>query len=387
MGFDRCGSLPRCGAPRSRRPRSARSNRSRSTRRSARRTRHRARAAARRTARRRARRRRACAARARARAPVPARHRDGTASTETSSRLAHARHSPSLAGRRRSLGQFGCIRCHCSGAARISASNSWASTWVIRATSSRNRPSRATGTGGRTCAAMVAARSKVDRRRQQRRPCPQGERRRAARQRRALAEELHVDAVAGQIAVAQQADDAVVAQRLQHARPTHRDRAGRRRARARGAGRRTTRTAPAARSAPRPRACDGPCSAIHAAAYSHPPRCGRARITPLPARSPCSMCSYPSIVKCDGTSPSRTVAREPQQLEPVARVRVERAGDGGAGVEPRRVRGTALVPRDEWRGDPAWTNARPCPRRPPGARRREGATSRRSQPRRGSSRW
>ena len=44
--------------------------------------------------------------------------------------------------RSRSRGQFGCIRCHCSGAMRISSSKRRASSWVIRATSSRRRPSR-----------------------------------------------------------------------------------------------------------------------------------------------------------------------------------------------------------------------------------------------------
>ena len=66
--------------------------------------------------------------------------RDATANKATSSRPARRHpldtHSPLPS---RSLGQFGCNRCHCSGAARISSSSSCASAWVIRAMSSRNR--------------------------------------------------------------------------------------------------------------------------------------------------------------------------------------------------------------------------------------------------------
>ena len=143
--------------------------------------------------RRRARRRRACAARARARAPDPARRRDATASTATSSRLCTTL-TPSPDSR--SLGQFGCSRCHCSGAARISSSSSCASSWVIRAMSSRRRPIRCDRERRPHHAEVVAAgresrpRPAATSRRAQR------ERRRTAGQRGALAEELDLDPVA-----------------------------------------------------------------------------------------------------------------------------------------------------------------------------------------------
>ena len=50
----------------------------------------------------------------------------------------------------RSLGQFGCNKCHCCGAARIRNSSSNASCWVMRAMSSRRRPDRSTSNAGRT---------------------------------------------------------------------------------------------------------------------------------------------------------------------------------------------------------------------------------------------
>lgn len=49
-----------------------------------------------------------------------------------------------------SLGQLGCMRCHCSGALLMRRSSSPASTAVPRATSSRNRPRRTKGMGSPT---------------------------------------------------------------------------------------------------------------------------------------------------------------------------------------------------------------------------------------------
>ena len=52
------------------------------------------------------------------------------------------------ATRIRSLGQLGCMRCQCSGSARMSSSKRCARSWVTRVTSSRIRPRRSVGTGG-----------------------------------------------------------------------------------------------------------------------------------------------------------------------------------------------------------------------------------------------
>ncbi len=49
----------------------------------------------------------------------------------------------------RSLGQLGCMRCHCDGAMRMSCSMAVARSWVTRATSSRRRPWRVVSSGGR----------------------------------------------------------------------------------------------------------------------------------------------------------------------------------------------------------------------------------------------
>src|ERR1700733_9395952 len=47
-----------------------------------------------------------------------------------------------------SLGQLGCIRCHCVGAREMSVSSSAASRCVPAATSWRNRPRRGSARGG-----------------------------------------------------------------------------------------------------------------------------------------------------------------------------------------------------------------------------------------------
>ena len=101
----------------------------------------------------------------------------------------------------------GC-RCHCSGAMRMSSSKRRASSWVIRVTSSRRRPSRSTGSGG-PIRRGAARRGGSTRRRAPAAPRSAG---RAspgpAGQRGALAEELDLDAVAGEVAIGQQAHDA-----------------------------------------------------------------------------------------------------------------------------------------------------------------------------------
>ena len=98
------------------------------------------------------------------------------------------------------------IRCHCSGARRISSSSSWARSWVTRVTSSRSRPCRSVSRGGLTYAVAPVA-LEVDRGRQERRPGSQGQKGGPARQRGPLAEELDLDAGAREVTVAQEAHD------------------------------------------------------------------------------------------------------------------------------------------------------------------------------------
>ena len=211
----------------------------------------------------------------------------------------HARH--------RSLGQFGCIRCHCSGAARIRISSSCASAWVIRAMSSRNRPNRRTGTGGRTFRDgrdPVESRPRPEAtshrcagRASRGRPAASCARRRTRPRRRRRSD----------VAVTSRQTMRLSRSACSTA-PDARDRAGRLRCRLARAARRTSRAARAARSARRPRAADGPCTPS-----SRPPTPSRRGAAArgsrrLPTREPGSMCSYPSIVQCDGTSPARTSA-------------------------------------------------------------------------------
>ena len=340
-----CATPPRVRRGRAVRARSARPNRSSSTRRSGRRRRHRARAAGRRTARRCARRRRAGAVRARARAPGPARHRGGTSEYGRRHHDPHA--SLSLRSHSRSLGQFGCSRCHCSGAARISASNSWASTCVMRATSSRNRPSRCDRDRRPHDRVVVAAGTKVDRGRAAASPRCAGRgwrgrpaascarrRTRPRRRRRSRSRSLSRHTM-----------------RLSRSAWSTRGRDARARA-----GRRRGRThsrcadeplvaAPAARSVRRPRACDGPGRAIHAAAYSQPPRCGRARITPLPRVEPFEDVLVAVDREVVGDLAATDVGRQAQHLEPVAR-RTNRTTPATASRLARDPLGAALVPAD-----------------------------------------
>ena len=108
-----------------------------------------------------------------------------------------------------SEGQLGCIRCHWSGARRMSTSSSWARSWVMRATSSRSLPCALDGER-RAHEAEVAGAVEVDGGRQERRAGAEGEGGRTAGQRGPLAEELDLHPVAGQVAVAEQAEDVVV---------------------------------------------------------------------------------------------------------------------------------------------------------------------------------
>ena len=209
---------------------------------------------------------RAGAARPRCRAPGPARRRRPRASTGRSSATRRARSRPGSpvarvrCGRRhealslaRSLGQFGCIRSHCSGAARISSSKRDASR-LRHALDIVAEPAGTTRVEGRAGSVRGARREEEDTSgRQERGTGAQRERGRTAGHRRGLAEEVDVDAVAAEVAVADQADHAVRPQRPQHGAPgvvgpSATTSIPRRRARAR----RTTRTARAARRA-RPR--------------------------------------------------------------------------------------------------------------------------------------
>ena len=91
-----------------------------------------------------------------------------------------------------------------------------------------------------------------------------------------------------------------------------------------------------------------PRPASHAAAKSKPPRCGSARITPLPASIASAMCSQPIGVEA-GLHRDARVARQAEQLEPVAAVRRERVGHRA--VERAALRASAggalEVARDE----------------------------------------
>ena len=119
-----------------------------------------------------------------------------------------------------SLGQFGWNRCHCSGARRMRCSSSSARYWVTRATSSRSEPAARRGVGGRTTPRwpLTVARE-VHGDGQDRGAGAQSERRRPGGQRRALAEELDLDAAPADVAVGEQADDLVLLQRLQRRPP------------------------------------------------------------------------------------------------------------------------------------------------------------------------
>ena len=102
--------------------------------------------------------------------------------------------------------------CQSVGCAAMSTANASASACVTAGTWSRSRPS-GIGTGGLIACAQpfgvnqVAAGSSAA-------PVRRGEERGAARHARRLAEELHLDAAAGQVAVGDEADDPVLAQPL-----------------------------------------------------------------------------------------------------------------------------------------------------------------------------
>ena len=113
-----------------------------------------------------------------------------------------------------------------------------------------------------------------------------------------------------------------------------------------------------------------PRPASHAAAKSKPPRCGSARMSPLPAASAASMCSQP-IASKRGSTDCRGVRGQPEELEPVPPVRGERVRHRAlqlATLEPARGRASEVA------GDEST---------PPGEERREGAPAR---PRRSASR-
>ena len=70
-------------------------------------------------------------------------------------------------------------------------------------------------------------------------------------------------------------------------------------------------------------------SAIHAPPHSHPPRCGSARITPLPAREAGLDVLEALDREVRGDRARAHLGRQPEHLEPVATVRVEDAVDAG----------------------------------------------------------
>ena len=142
-----------------------------------------------------------------------------------------------------------------AGLCRTRYSNSCANACVPRSTSACKPSSvRTSGSGGRTKPRWPVERSaEVDRGRQDRRAGSHRHRHGARRQRRRLAEELDLDAVALDVAVAQQAHDVVAAQRGDHLATGARPERARPSCPACGAGRRTSRTARAGRAVrPRP---------------------------------------------------------------------------------------------------------------------------------------
>ena len=208
---------------------------------------------------------------------------------------------------------------------------------MTRATSSRSRPRRSTGERRTDPHEVLAVRAEVDRGRDSARTGAQRQGRRPAGQRRLLAEELDLDPVAGEVAVAEQADDPVVA-----AAPAATPRAA--------SGPSGTTSMPIARRTSRepleqlgrldrlrPRPSGGsPRPASQAAAKSQPPRCGSARITPVARIEPGVDVLEPD--RGDAVL-DRAAARrgEPEQLEPVAAVRGERVRDGSLERDALRV--------------------------------------------------
>ena len=171
----------------------------------------------------------------------------------------------------------------------------------------------------------------------QRRAAAQRQHRRSPGQGRALAEELDPDAVAGEVAVAEQAHDLVVAAAPRSTSAPADGESG------------TTRI-------PRRRACSTnhskssggstgsattvtvyPWSASHAPAKSQLPRCGSASTAPRPVGHAGVMCSIPAHSKWS-RDPRAARTREPEQLVEVAAVGVERRGDGAAQRRRRRSR-------------------------------------------------
>ena len=223
----------------------------------------------------------------------------------------------------RSLGQFGCNKCHCSGAARISSSSSTRELLgdprdvVAQATPSAP-PRSAAGPprGGH-------GRAKVDRGGHQCRPGAQRERRRAARQARPLAEEVDLDPVALDVAIGEQAHDPVVAQRPRAPRATRRGRAAPRRSRSRPAARRTTPSSSGGSIRSTTAISRWPRNAIQAPPHSHPPRCGQREDHALAAREAGLDVLEALDREVRGHRAGPHLGRQPEHLEPVAAVRVE----------------------------------------------------------------
>ena len=225
----------------------------------------------------------------------------------------------------------------------------------------------------------VGAIGEVHRGRQQRRAGADRQRRRAGRQRGVLAEELDLDAAALDVAVAQQAHDvvALAARRAPRARPS--GRAARRSCRA--SQRRSTNQSNSSGGSicSTTTVSPWPWSTSQRPAHSHPPRCGSARITPLPPSS----ASVDVLVALDPHAPLDRLAptgaaagssrsssgctsrTPPGPLGGVARRRASgRRAGGGARSSPGARRSRS------WRRTRA-TGRRPCAANPGSAAHRE----------------
>ena len=209
-------------------------------------------------------------------------------------------------GSSRSLGQFGCITCHCSGAMRTSSSKRRARSWVTRRTSSRRRPRRSTVSGAQI-------RTKC-------RPC--GRKYTAVGMSVAPVRSASVAGPAGRVVVSPKNSTSMPSPAMSRSESRHTTRFSR-----------STRITPAAADGPSgitsmpmarrtsanhskssggstdstTTAGGSPRPASHAAAKSKPPRCGNARITPLPASRPWVMCSKPTDVTRASTDPRASV--------------------------------------------------------------------------------
>ena len=229
----------------------------------------------------------------------------GHASTDSIDRDLHSRQRrlPVRRGRWASSVASGAI---VRGATRIRPRTRSAIRWVDAAMSSRNRPSRSTGIGGRTTARWSRPGPKVDGGGDQCRARAQRECGRPGRQRGALTEELDLHAVARQVTVGQQAHDPVGAQRTAARRRDSRHRAARSRGRSFWRCAANHSNSSGGSTARRPRACRGRASPSRPRRTPSRRGAGSARITPLPASSRARCGRSPDVEVSEDTVSRRT---------------------------------------------------------------------------------